>query len=838
VDGVSVLKQGWGMIHVCAAWEYLKKHSSAANDDVDCHFRIRVMNNGVVNRGIYHTVDPNDGQNGTDKYNVQIHPTFPSHDTTPEMQTRRIEAEWHVNLVASHDWMVCPEHMVLLHGGKSFALRIVSNHVDLVAGVHVGHVRGFVEDVDGGSRCLFQVPVTVIVPLGSHTTTMTMMKDDDHAVVDIGEVTFEPAQARHYFLTPPSGATWMDVTLTSNDDAADDGQKQDSSNSNNGMLVLHVLQKLPHTPYRDNECKKYIMLSTHTTVVSIPIQSDADTIELCLARYWSAVDTTNVSCMVQYRGIQPSPSNVVLCGASSPSPVQIMVHSALQDEMLTVNAKLTKWRTPLRPIARGVITKMTNIRDAYPENDVHCRSMHAMVLQYECTLSSTDSFTPRVPALQGYLYEAEMEGQFIICHDKCKKVLGFADAWPSEISCSKAVGTEKGDCKVILRLQLRHERVSVLEQFQQLEIWLERKLKDALSLSAYPTHGAAVLGNVKGNSDAINCKQRLKRGKTATVFLAGPNVEKLPKGHKCGDILLGSVTYCSSDANLMGVGKKPGGFPLRYIVGTALLPEKSSTKDDGASEDEEVSAEEKMQEEILKLKCSSLEKLMSSAVKSKETESDEPNAAATEKTKFEVLYEKLVAEHPTHLPLLLIGLKYYDDEKRRSDNLARVIQACDNIMSRVDENEMAMHYGVAHDKDDPSVKKKCKDVDEKKVLLVEALARRARAAADAEGDGNVISFEGAMKHLRKWVPDVDSSAKYAVLALEKDKRAQRTGLVLKLLDKLLKTDDATTGSICVLSRKKLWERKIEVLRELHYDHLADLESSRLTSAYPNAHALF
>lgn len=87
-----------------------------------------------------------------------------------------------------------------------------------------------------------------------------------------------------------------------------------------------------------------------------------------------------------------------------------------------------------------------------------------------------------------------------------------------------------------------------------------------------------------------------------------------------------------------------------------------------------------------------------------------------------------------------------------------------------------------------------KEIQKRKDILVEALARKARAYCDlAPTEDSAADFEATLKELKEWI-DIDSDKKYAVLVLEREKRAKRFGSVLKLLNALIKNNgDDTKG---------------------------------------------
>jgi hypothetical protein len=124
---------------------------------------------------------------------------------------------------------------------------------------------------------------------------------------------------------------------------------------------------------------------------------------------------------------------------------------------------------------------------------------------------------------------------------------------------------------------------------------------------------------------------------------------------------------------------------------------------------------------------------------------------------------------------------------------------------------------------------------------VESLARKARAIADLESsdDGwqNLESFGDVIKRLQQW-DDIDSK-KYAVLSIERAKRAGHSGLMLKLIASLLeKKGSETKDGFAPLSKDDLLKERKKVLGTLEYDHLKSRDSSWAVIASLKEFALF
>lgn len=168
------------------------------------------------------------------------------------------------------------------------------------------------------------------------------------------------------------------------------------------------------------------------------------------------------------------------------------------------------------------------------------------------------------------------------------------------------------------------------------------------------------------------------------VFFAEPEITKLPSGCKCGDIIFGTTHYGSGEGALPGDGKRPGGYPISFVVG----PKVDVKREEGVTPDapDTRTVEEKMNEAVRDLKVTHLESL---------------TAEEKENRKFEELYATLEIEYPEHIPLLMADLKYLDSSKSRKDSLQKIVDAADKVLNQISEDKLALHFGKSHDKEDP-----------------------------------------------------------------------------------------------------------------------------------------
>ena len=101
---------------------------------------------------------------------VTINPTWFEDDVN--RHGLRIQAEWHLSIICSHEWVQCPSKMLLVHNGRSFGVTVDPS--ELEPGLNYASI--YVLD-DNTNETLVTIPVTVIVPhisdacsvdLGSH----------------------------------------------------------------------------------------------------------------------------------------------------------------------------------------------------------------------------------------------------------------------------------------------------------------------------------------------------------------------------------------------------------------------------------------------------------------------------------------------------------------------------------------------------------------------------------------------------------------------------------------------------------------------------------------------
>jgi len=326
----------------------------------------------------------------------------------------------------------------------------------------------------------------------------------------------------------------------------------------------------------------------------------------------------------------------------------------------------------------------------------------------------------------------------------------------------------------------------------------------------------------------------LRRGGHHDVYVAAPSGDgdgAMPKWVTLGDVLVGKLTLDKKE-------KAVSTIPLVYDAPPhAIEPakEKDGDEDDEdkgeKAEHEESKEAAKAQEDEENLSKSVLEaslKQLSSLRKSKASIA-----------RYEALSERLLADNPSHLPLLLELLAFSktvpapEGEEEAAWRATQVGEAAARILSSVDESALALYYGRARDDADAAdrkaAKKEAKERGEQRTALRSALLARASAYAPAQitqgGTHKSESLDGRFKdsvaEMKAWLESADSAAdddeKDALaMALTKYELAmKRPGAALSLLRTRLGAQ--TAGS----ANGKAMLNDLSVLyRELGLDHWA------------------
>ena len=161
MPNLTCLQQGWGMIQVDKALEYLQTHKDGGNEDV--RFEVLIDGRAGNPRGIY--MRQAEEASVRQSFGIRVNPKFKRQtgaNLQDDTQKTKIDFEMQVALESTADWVSTAEHFMLMNNGRVF--KIYVDPTKLKPGLHTAKILG--RDAQHPERgVIFSVPITVIKPL-------------------------------------------------------------------------------------------------------------------------------------------------------------------------------------------------------------------------------------------------------------------------------------------------------------------------------------------------------------------------------------------------------------------------------------------------------------------------------------------------------------------------------------------------------------------------------------------------------------------------------------------------------------------------------------------------
>ena len=762
IKTVDVFAQGPGLIQVDAALAHLLKHAKSPAEQL--RFDVKVAGKRTT-RGIY--LRTPGAANQPSRYRITAKPIFPE-GTKSKVRT---DFEMRLLLKATDESVQVGKYAVLTHGGVRFDTVIDA----MKSGVRYDEIQAFDAD-NPGRGPLFRVPITRVCSVDCEDGSPEPEKAD-----------FAAGTIVRRFYAVPAGATWADVSLTM---TTKDGGKR--------LFVLHTARSTAGISSKTRTDLDYLQLEDDKPhVQSLPVTAN-ESLEVCLAQYWSSLDPSQVEIEVTFRGIRPDQKSITL--TPDKTRVRVELTAPLQKESLAPKAELTTHRSIIPPKS-AEISMLTTKRDKLLDGGATA----TLILTYEFDQKSAGTVTPRFPRLEGLLYDAPIGGQFWLLFDSAKRRIWADDMW------SDSVKVPKG--KTTLKLRLRDSSITRLERYKSLPLVLDRKLKSAITLKIYESTVAAAERRGAFRNRTIAPNERV------ALIVTSPSAKSLPKDAATGDVLLGTITYGESDKSQQGSEQRPGGYPLRFVVSHERSPRVAKSKSNPS-----MPIAGSLASRIRKLKLAELEHL-----------------AATGKDwkKFASICGPMLKEKPADFDVLKLKLKFLDHVKYRKERLPKVVEAADAVLAQIDTSKLATHFGTNINPEDPKAVALRKKMESRRSLLRDTLYRKGRALGYMELEEVIAkhpiadkkahnkAFESNFAELRKWA-DVEAK-EYMLLCVRRDRRRKRYGAALKLLSKHI--PGSTPNYWYIKKRRDLFE-------QLGWKHLWQYERRHLIIGFPKAYAPF
>ena len=725
LDDCTERAQGSGLVQVDKAFDYLVKHAGDPVEDVEFRVATRSPRAG---RGIYLRDATQMDRETT--HMVAITPCF--HEDTPKKDM--IDFETKFKLVSDQpSWASSATNFVVASKVREFKVTIDTS--ELAPGEHYAHIYGY--DAKSPERGpLFRVPISVTKPAPMSINP------------PLGAISVERGMIRRFFFTPPPGSTWMDVVVKR---AATCGGSPGKS-----IIVCHTMQLVRHRSYAKGETKNYLRLQPGTyDVISRKVDGQSS-VEVCIALYWSELQSVDLEVDVTFKGLSPNNTEAVISPGGGFARIELT--APLADVDMNLAAKLSKWCRAIRPMSASL----------YPldarQNMLEGQQLHELLLEFKVTLEEAAAITVRFPTLQDQVYEAEMiGGPMVMVFDSKKKVLGYGDLYTSPIKAPK------GD--VVIRAFVRHTNAGLLKSYEATTAVVERNMVKPATLKCYGSVGELTAQRAEMK------KATLSRGALTSVYVKEPEHDQLPKETATGDFFTGSISYEKEAAGKIGADGRPGGYALKYFAAGAPKKAPEPAKPAGVA-DTRTDAE-KLAAAIKDLKIKTI-------------------AGLAGKDGFAAVHEAVVAEYSDDLegPLELAQCKLHhlDSSPANAAALGKVVAQADVVIGMIDQDALAGFLGVNHDVEDP-VEVDAKEANgKKKATLVDALTRKALATEKLEGEVGSTAFDGAVKDLKRWETLTDDA--HLKINLTVYESSKQFGLMLKAVDKALKKNEGkSTGRV-------------------------------------------
>ena len=760
----TILDSGRGLVQIDDAYEYVMAQKQKVYEDVNFELSPR----GIYLRQPHQVSQPYVSS-------VSVNPIF--HEDS--LKRNLIDFEMRVDLKASARWVSVASHMVLMHGGRGFEVRV--DPTGLSAGVHFAEISGY-DSASPSSGPVFRVPITVVVPekLGSNGVTGSL-----------GEVRLESGSIERRFVAVPAGAQWVDIVISGSNAFA-----------NSRIYMLHLQQVVKQYAHRDVSFKKsFRMVSTDRVGYSCKVYP-GHTLEVCLAQYWSSLGNSNVVIDVTFRGVSPSQQELVFPSGENISRVDLAAN--LNQVSLKPSGKFTKWREILRPISSKIVAGL-NERDLMP-ND---RLIYKLVLEYSFNQEDSGKINVRAPRLNDLLYESNFGSQFYYVYDENKRLVGTGDAFEETITAPKGKNT--------IQFNIRHASTKKLKDFQDMILLIERSLGKNVSLTAHRS-----LAGASSGEDLVRTV-KVSKGTVFPVFVSVPSNMNVPKGSKPGDTLVGSITYLDGSASkaFVGDGTFPGGYAIKAVIPKKTKPDKKNNSDEDSKEK---SMQTKLASWYLdEAKTKVGKDGFADAAAQVETAVGKIDAAS-EKYSAVLLKTQYLQMLLSHESNSFTADKFIPSKAHGEDQLNKIVSAADAILSAIDTDKIKLSLGANVATDDKDGKREREHREALKGILVDALHRKLHAAISA---GNSSLVDETWKEMERWVVKM---SKYAVLNYRREVHSERYGHALKHLLAMLGGVKDSGGAFP--SKFVLWKELSSICNKLGWKSWEDYARISLASRFP------
>lgn len=220
--------QGHGLLQIEGAFEHLTQYHNSPDRDVRFSVTCSNSHKGIHLRDFY--------EDKAVEIPIKVEPFFLDNDK--RSNDDKVAFNLRFSLACSAPWVKHPKHLDLMFSARHFLVQV--DPTGLEPGVHAAYVSAYdAQQPDKGA--LFEIPITVVRP--------EPLMNEPRPHVEHCNVTFAPGDIKRHFVKAPSGATWAQVKVVSEEKSA------------TGKFVLHTVQLGPNKSVMQNNHEKMFSLS-------------------------------------------------------------------------------------------------------------------------------------------------------------------------------------------------------------------------------------------------------------------------------------------------------------------------------------------------------------------------------------------------------------------------------------------------------------------------------------------------------------------------------------------------------------------------------------------------
>jgi tripeptidyl-peptidase-2 len=566
-----------------------------------------------------------------------------------QQNSAKLELDLRCRTECSENWVTAPQFFTMNNEGRTITVRVDPG--SLSPGLHFASVSVF-DSEKPEMGALVKVPVTVLKP---------EVNPPEIAVMRFSNIVFQPGTIVRKFINVPSDANIVELIVSS------------KGRDTPARFIVHTIQLNPQSRYTQFE-HEYAFSMTASGVQSDTLRHQkvfpvipGVSLEICLAQFWSSLDSTIVSLDVKFHSILCSTSQgtqssygvgrgsggALLVNSGIYGFTRLDMSSPLGQETILPAITFEHLQKEIRPTTSQISPKAS--RDVLMNG---CQ-IHELILTYSITISESTSVFFRLPKFHNVLYDSNADNFALCVYDKNKKQILFQDVYGKEKSLDEGEYTVK--------VQITSPAVDFLESLKSSSLLVRMKLAKSLSPPI-----AKSLGELNASSKID--KFVLKKGDRAAVWVG--DIEP-PKEAKQGDMLLGKLDVLSGELKLSETL-----YPVVYFVPSAFKPETFTT----GTKLPEKSDSEKFDEAVTDLEISWISKMKSLENKKELIEKLEPKYGSNNKFIKERLLN-FIAQGKNEGDKPILSLKLSQER----------IAYSKKIIELIDEKAVAVYFGVHHD---------------------------------------------------------------------------------------------------------------------------------------------